>query len=126
MVNQQTLGTYGLAGVEQEFSELALIIDQLQKVRRSTALQVSDDLLLDAAIRLHITTQINRQRPGGVRKSGGATSTQQKAEAMATERQLKYLRSLGATIPERLTKMRASQIIEEYKQKEETRNLRNQ
>lgn len=47
MVNRSTLNV-----VDASFDELASIISQLQKVRRSTGLVVSDDMILDAAIRL--------------------------------------------------------------------------
>src|SRR3989344_4866820 len=106
MANQRGLSAYGTMDVTS-FDELTSMITELQRVRRSTGLVVSDDIILDAAIRLHITSQINRQKP---RRSGVM-----KTEPLATEKQLKYLRSLGATIPERLTKVRASEIIEEIK-----------
>lgn len=104
MAEQRTLN------FEDSFNELSGVITNLQKVRRSTGLVVSDDMILDAAIRLHITSQINKQKP----KRDGVM----KSEILATEKQLKYLRSLGATIPERLSKERASEIIEKIKEKE--------
>jgi hypothetical protein len=119
MVLQKTLGTFGVSGVEEEFSELAYIIDQLQKVRRTTNLQVSDDLILDAAIRLHITAHIDRQR--GKQREIKLESGEE--DPLATERQIGYLRSLGATIPERLTKARASELIDAYQMGEGRANV---
>lgn len=114
-MNQKTFtGGYGggTTDIDEGFSELAYIISQMQKVRRLTALQVTDDLLLDAAVRLHITTQINKQRP--MRGKNG--KTEQRAEPGATEKQLKYIKNLGAHVPEKLTKSEASKIIEELKE----------
>ncbi len=110
MVNQRALNTYNMLDFEGSFDELSSLIMKLQKIRTSTGLVVSDDIILDAAIRLYITSQINKQKP---RKDGIM-----KSEALATEKQLKYLRGLGATIPERLSKERASEIIEKMKEKE--------
>ncbi len=108
MVNNESMEVYGSLA-ESNFAELAAIIGKLQRVRHSTGLVVSDELLLDAAVRLYITTQINKQKPFRSQKITSSSD-----EPIATDRQIKYLQDLGADIPERLSKRKASQIIEEF------------
>ena len=91
-------------------SRLAKIIEELKKVEELTDLEVSNDTLFTGALKLFISERIEAQRQNYGKKP---FKPQEKARALATEKQLALLKKLKVNAPEGLTKIEAIGLIKE-------------
>jgi hypothetical protein len=88
--------------------KIAEILEELIDIRNSKKLEIEDYILLQEAIRLFISANIQAQKTNKPSSSG----------EMASTKQLQFLKQLGYKGTMDLTKSEASALIQEYKGEE--------
>jgi hypothetical protein len=110
--------------------ELNAIIDEMKEVLEKAGFHLSDFEIMDLALRLYNTEQINKSRDypaqfNSFQKSQGRepftkpkdklTNEEKTDEDLATSKQKYFLEKNNVAVPEGLTKKKASEFIKKIK-----------